>query len=122
MAEPLASGPEHLQAEQVDSLVAAAGVDGALAILDAFQRSTLDLLSVMGEDLRSGALSEASRTAHAVKGSAANVGAAALAECASAIEKACKEGDGAVASQQLSEAQKYYLAFCEEFKARIEHL
>lgn len=120
MTEPLASGPEHLQAEQVDGLVAAAGVDGAIAILDAFQRSTVDLLSVIGEDLRTGALSEASRTAHAVKGSAANVGATALAESAAAIETACKDGDGAVASQKLSEAQTLYLAFCEEFKARLE--
>ena len=61
--------------DEVTELIA----EGALAILDAFQRSTVDLLGVMSEDLHQSALSEASRSAHAVKGSAANVGAQALA-------------------------------------------
>ncbi|WDI32050.1 Hpt domain-containing protein [Hyphococcus flavus] len=120
MTEPLKSSPAALQEEQVDGLVAAAGADGAMAILDAFNRSTVELLNAIGENLREGLLDDASRTAHALKGSAANVGAAALAESGTEIEEACKNGDGAVASARLSDAQQRYLTFCEAFKAHLE--
>ncbi len=120
MTEPLRQEPALLQAEQVDGLVAAAGVEGALAILDAFHRSTVDLLGVMGEDLRQSALSEASRSAHAVKGSAANVGAQALAESASAIEIACKNGQDAFALAKLEEAHSLFEAFCEAFRSHLQ--
>jgi HPt (histidine-containing phosphotransfer) domain-containing protein len=112
----------HLQEEQVDSLVAAAGVDGARAIMDAFQRSTVDLLSALAEGVRGGALGEAYKTAHAVKGSAANVGAQLLAETAAAIEKACREGDSARAAEMLGDAQVKFDAFCVHFDAHLAQL
>lgn len=111
--------PTHIQLEQVNSLVSAAGVDGARAILDAFQRSTIDLLSALNEDIRSGAMDEALRSAHAVKGSAANVGAQLLAETAEAIEAACSAGDNSEAAGKLIEAQSRFDAFCVHFEAHL---
>lgn len=109
-----------MQLEQVDGLVAAAGVEGALAILGAFERSTTDLLSVMETDLQQGALSEASRTAHAIKGSAANVGAEALADAACAIEIACRDDNQKAALAKLENAQEYYVTFCDAFRAHLQ--
>lgn len=120
MTEPQRESPIHLQLEQVDGLVAAAGADGALAILEAFQRSTTDLLKAIEADLTENALGEASKTAHAIKGSAANVGAEALSDAASAIEIACKEGDAETARAKLDDVKVFYVAFCDAFKAHIE--
>ena len=106
----------------MDSLVAAAGVDGARAIMDAFQRSTIDLLNSLAEGVRCGALGEAYKTAHAVKGSAANVGAQLPAETAAAIEKACREGDSARAAEMLIDAQAKFDAFCVHFDAHLAQL
>ena len=69
-----------IELKQIDSLITAAGVDGTRAILDAFQRSTADLLTMLAHGIQDGALEDAYRTAHAVKGSAANVGATMLSE------------------------------------------
>lgn len=119
MTEPQTIEPAHIQLDQVNSLVSAAGVDGARAILEAFQRSTADLLGSMRDGLRGGALAEASRDAHAVKGSAANVGAQLLAETAALIEKACKSGDAAAAADMLADAQARFDLFCVHFEAHL---
>ncbi|PQA87343.1 Hpt domain-containing protein [Hyphococcus luteus] len=120
MTEPQTVESGHLQVDQVNSLVSAAGVDGARAILDAFQRSTNDLLASLTEGVRGGALDDASRDAHAVKGSAANVGAQTLSETAALIEKACKAGDAAAAAGMLAEAQSMFDLFCVHFEAHLE--
>lgn len=120
LTEPQRAAPRHLQIDQVEGLVIAAGTDGALAILDAFQRSTTDLLKSIEADLAQDALGEASRIAHAIKGSAANVGAEALAEAASGIEVACKGGDSETARARLEDVKVYYVAFCDAFRAHIE--
>ncbi|WP_425407804.1 Hpt domain-containing protein [Hyphococcus sp.] len=120
MTEPLREQSVHLQVEQVDGLVAAAGVDGAMAILEAFQRSTTDLLASMQSDLAQNALSEASRTAHAIKGSAANVGAEALAKAACDIETACRENDFATAGARFEDLNALYGAFCAAYKDHLE--
>ncbi len=104
---------------QIDSLITAAGVDGTRAILEAFQRSTTDLLGLMKEGVSSGALEEASRTAHAIKGSAANVGAQMLADTASAIEKACRAGEADNAIAMLDEAHSHFDKFCVHFEAHL---
>lgn len=119
MTEPQTMEPSHIQLDQVNSLVSAAGVDGARAILEAFQRSTTELLTSMRDGLRGGALVDASRDAHAVKGSAANVGAQLLAETAALIEKACKAGDAASAADMLSDAQARFDLFCVHFEAHL---
>lgn len=108
-----------IEMEQIDSLISAAGVDGTRAILEAFQRSTTDLLTMLTDGVRGGALEDAYRTAHAVKGSAANVGARMLAETASAIEQACRAGDAATAAEMLSEAQSCFDLFCVHFEAHL---
>jgi len=114
--------PAHIQWEQVDSLVSAAGVDGARMILEAFQRSTTELLEALDADLSSGALGEAYKTAHAVKGSAANVGALLLSETAAAIEHACRADDNATAASVLANAQGIFEAFCVQFENHLEQL
>lgn len=120
LTQPQRIEPEHIQLDQVNSLVTAAGVDGARAILDAFQRSTTDLLAALGEGVRGDALVDASRTAHAIKGSAANVGAQLLAETVATIEKACKAGDAATAASMLADAQSLFDVFCTYFEAHLE--
>lgn len=82
----------HLHIDQVDGLIAAAGIDGTYAILDAFWRSTTELLEALSAQVRDKDYCLAARTAHAVKGSAANVGAARLAQSAAEMESACKTG------------------------------
>ena len=108
-----------IEMEQIDSLIAAAGIDGTRAILEAFQRSTTDLLKLLYDGVNGGALEDAYRTAHAVKGSAANVGAQMLAETAASIEKACRAGDGASAAAMLNEAYSSFDLFCVHFEAHL---
>jgi len=111
-----------IQWDQVNSLVAAAGVDGARAILDAFQRSTTELLRALEANLSSGALGEAYKTAHAMKGSAANVGAKLLADRAASIEHACRADDNAAAASILADAHGDFEAFCTQFEEHLEAL
>lgn len=108
-----------MEMDQIDSLISAAGVDGTRAILEAFQRSTTDLLKLLTEGVEGGAMEDAYRTAHAVKGSAANVGAQMLAETASAIEKACQAGDAATAVEMINEARSRFDLFCVHFEAHL---
>ena len=101
---------EHLQLEQIDGLVAAAGVDGAREILDAFWRSTTQLLDTLSGQLRTNSFELAAATAHAVKGSAANVGAAKLSIFASQLEEACKNCDEEAVHQALQNAREEFAA------------
>lgn len=87
-------GAGHLQTNQVDGLIAAAGVDGAREIVDAFRRSTEELLEALSAQLRRRDFGAATATAHAVKGSAANVGARRLSQSAAKLEVACRQGSG----------------------------
>ena len=84
-----------IETEQLDGLLAAAGREGLREILNAFWRSTDDLLSALNGQIADGDFTEAARTAHAIKGSASNVGAQFLAETAKALEAACRDEDGA---------------------------
>lgn len=88
-------GGPVLETEQLEGLLMAAGPDGLNDILDAFWRSTNDLLSQLNGQIQSGDFAEAARTAHAIKGSASNVGANLLANIAKEMENACREGDAA---------------------------
>ena len=98
----------HLLLEQVDGLIAAAGIEGTQEILDAFWRSTTELLETLALQVTQGSLELAARTAHAVKGSAANIGAHRLSETATAIEKACKDGDNDLLAGQLQDIKRDY--------------
>ena len=119
MKEPLHNRDLHLALDQVNGLIDAAGVDGAREIVDAFQRSTTDLLSALRERLGASDLAAASTDAHAIKGSAANVGAKRLAQTAARIEHACRDGDAGAAGAALRDAADAYELFTLCFQ---EHL
>lgn len=101
----------HLQPEQIDGLVEAAGIDAAREIFAAFSRSTAELLAALHSQLDAGALAEAAKSAHAVKGSAANVGAVRISETAAQLEVMCKNGDGGAAPALLEQAKRDFDAF-----------
>lgn len=105
---------QHLQVEQLDGLIAAAGVDGTLAIMDAFWRSTTDLLTMLAAQLGESSFNAAAQTAHAIKGSAANVGAVRLSHTASEVEVYCK--NNSVAALEMIEKMR------EEFAVLREHV
>ena len=108
LTEALSNLETHLLLEQIDALVSAAGVEGTQEILNAFWRSTSDLLDALDGQIDKGDLSGAAATAHAVKGSAANIGAHKLSTTASAIEEACKSGENANLGAQLSDLKSDY--------------
>ncbi len=109
----------HLQVEQIDGLVAAAGVDGAREIMDVFLRSTNTLLDQLAAQIAEPAMDDATATAHALKGSAANVGAARLAATSSLVETACKDGDIASARAGLEAAREDFEAFSACFENHL---
>lgn len=76
---------------QIDSLASAAGADAAKAVMNAFWSSCEDLLSSLEHAVEAADFAEAARNAHAVKGSAANVGATRMAERARLIEMGCRD-------------------------------
>lgn len=119
LTEPQTIGLAPIQLDQIESLIAAAGVDGTRSIMEAFQRSTVELLGVLSAGVTNGSFDDAYRTAHAVKGSAANVGAQLLADTAAAIEKACRAGDAATAAERLADAQSHFDMFCVHFEAHL---
>lgn len=85
---------------QIDGLLEAAGRECVDAILGAFWRSTDSLASQLKAHIDSREFDEAARASHAVKGSAANVGAQLLSSVAREIETCCKNNDpdGALAA------------------------
>jgi len=97
---------DYLETDQIDSLINAAGIAGAQEILNAFWRSTETLLDALAEKVRAGNFEDAAKTAHALKGSAANVGAKRLADAAQTVETACKRSDMKGALAALSETNE----------------
>jgi HPt (histidine-containing phosphotransfer) domain-containing protein len=108
-----------LDTEQIDGLVAAAGVAGTKEILAAFWRSTDTLLRTLQEQLSRGDVIEAAKTAHALKGSSLNVGATRLSHSARAIEDACRTRDAAGALKRLEGARSNYSVTVEAFDAHL---
>ena len=86
-------GMTRLDLDQIEGLIAAAGVEGARDILNAFWRSTETLLDSVDDHLASADYSGAAAAAHALKGAAANVGAAEIVDAARAIEAGCQACD-----------------------------
>ena len=97
-----------LDREQIDALIAAAGVAGTREIIDTFWKSTDRLIAELRDHLGAADLTAAARTAHALKGSALNVGAMKLSCAARGLEDACKTGDVTAASARLSSALEFY--------------
>ena len=117
--EPLRSQSPHLQIEQIDGLLEAAGVEATRAILDAFWRSTSDLMASLSEQVSGNALDLASQTAHAVKGSAANVGAQRLAETTAMFEAACQSGDHKAVIETLDAVIEDFAALRDQFETHL---
>lgn len=88
--------------DQINGLISAAGVSGTEEILNAFWRSTEELLAALSSQISDGAYGLAAKTAHAIKGSAANIGASRLAATVSKLENACKANDGGLASDLMA--------------------
>lgn len=82
-----------IESEQIESLLDAAGVDGVKDILEAFWRSTDQLSADIARYVETAACADAAKAAHALKGSAANVGANRLADAARRVETFSKNGD-----------------------------
>lgn len=93
---------------QIDALLSAAGRDGVNAIMDAFWRSSDQLIERLRIQIGCEDFSEAARTAHALKGSALNVGASLLAGAARAIETACMATDAISAGDALCAIEAAY--------------
>lgn len=94
--------------DQIDSLIAVAGREGVASILDAFWRSTDGLLDQLRRQINAGDFTEAARTSHAIKGSAANVGANLLADLAREAEGRCKGADAAAAGATQTQLVSAY--------------
>ncbi len=82
-----------IDAGQLTALAAAAGVDAANNILEAFWKSNDDLLTLLRDALRGENFEDVAKAAHALKGSAINLGAVQLAERARCIESASRDHD-----------------------------
>lgn len=119
MTDPQAAQPPVLELEQIDGLVAAAGVAGAQEILRAFWQSTETLLEALETQVAAQDAEQAARTAHALKGSAANVGARRLAELARRIEECCKSANDGDLSHCLDKAAEVFADTRSAFEAHL---
>ena len=93
---------------QIDALLEAAGRDGVNDIMLAFWRSTDNLTRQLRTEIDNDKLIDAARTAHAIKGSAANVGASRLSSFARSVETGCKMNDAAAAIVALDDLLRAY--------------
>ena len=98
--QPLPVDPEVL--EMLASLQEPGEPDLLAELLTLFLRDTPERLESLGD--RPLDANHVARVAHAVKGSAGNLGAMVLQECASALEQAAHRGDGADALSSLVDA------------------
>ncbi|MFQ5562101.1 MAG: Hpt domain-containing protein [Parvularculaceae bacterium] len=119
MTDPHAVQPPVLELEQIDGLVAAAGVAGAQEILQTFWQSTESLLEHLVVQIGEGDAEQAAKTAHALKGSAANVGARRLAELAKNIEECCMKADRGDPAHCLGKAQEVFAETRSAFEAHL---
>jgi HPt (histidine-containing phosphotransfer) domain-containing protein len=110
---------ETLDASQIDCLLEVAGVAGVNEIMSAFWKSTEALLAALRIAIEKGDQVEAGRIAHALKGSAANVGASLLSGIARDAELAAKRGDFAAARAASEAAPAAYDATRHAVASRI---
>ncbi len=104
---------------QIDGLLEAAGRDGVAEILIAFWKSTDQLAEQLRGEIAAGSFVEAARTSHAVKGSAANVGAQLLANAARNVENCCKSQDAAGAVAAIGRLAVIYAQTRKALDARV---
>ena len=109
----------YVETEQFDGLLEAAGAAGVREILAAFWRSTDGLVAELRDQIGRGDRANAMRSAHALKGSALNVGAIRFAEAVRRIEDMCKSGDLAAAGAYVSNADSEYRTTILAFEDRL---
>lgn len=109
-----------IESEQIDGLLEIAGVDGVKEILDAFWRSTDQLSADLARSVRDGEFAAAARTAHALKGSAANVGANRLAEAARVVEARTRSGELSEAKEAIERLAAIYRETREALERHID--
>lgn len=90
---PMCQNLEKVDLQQINGLIDAAGISGAKEIMFAFWRSTDTLMENLDETLSAADYCGAKSAAHALKGSAANVGAAGITDAARQIEAAVNAND-----------------------------
>jgi len=90
--------------------------DGAFEqeLLSTFRSSARSILARLRTALSAGELSQVIREAHALKGACLNVGATALGDCASAIEKAARGGDLTLVHDQARQLDAHEAALWAE--------
>lgn len=113
------NGPDHIEIEQIDGLIAAAGKDVTAEIIDAFWRSTNELLEALTAQLNDRSYNIAAGTAHAIKGSASNIGASRLSDTASRLEVALKSENAEEAATLLAKSRDDFSTVKERL---IEHV
>ena len=84
---------ELIDGEQIRVLADAAGKEMVTPILDAFWQSNDELMAQLDDAIVTGDAGAAAKVAHALKGSASNLGANAVAETSKRIEHAAKAND-----------------------------
>lgn len=109
-----------IESEQIDGLLDIAGVGGVREILDAFWRSTDQLSADLERCVAGGERVEAARVAHALKGSAANVGANRLAEAARVVEFHSKNGELIEARRAIERLAAIYRETRDALERHIE--
>ena len=82
-----------IDGEQIRVLADAAGKEAVMPILDAFWQSNDELLEQLEAAIAANDADAAAKVAHALKGSASNLGANAVAETSKRIEFAAKASD-----------------------------
>jgi HPt (histidine-containing phosphotransfer) domain-containing protein len=105
---------------QIESLLEVAGRRGVEEILLAFWRSTDDLVQRLYRQIGCDDFIEAARSSHALKGSAANVGANALADAAKDVELCSKELNARSALDALAKLERIYARTRAAINARLE--
>ena len=88
-----------IDGEQITVLAQAAGKDAVMPILDAFWASNEELLVQLQQDIAAKNADAIAKTGHALKGSAANLGATRVSATAKDVEFAGKAGDVETASE-----------------------
>ena len=108
-----------MEVEQLDGLLEVAGPDGVKAILDAFWRSTDDLLRKLRTQIAESDYAAIAASAHAIKGSSSNVGASALAKSARDLEANAKSGDECALQLSIENADATYLKTRDAFETLL---
>jgi len=112
--------PQTLDVTQIDCLLEVAGIDGVNEIISAFWKSTDSLLATLRLALENSDGADAARIAHALKGSAANVGAMALSAAAREMEGGAKSGDFSAAKSAFYRSTAVYEETRRALAARVD--